>query len=87
MIFVYGCLALLAVLAVLFSTLVLKAAQARRASKTPKCYYCGSAALHVSTPRGIVDRLLTYWNCIPHRCEVCFHRQYRIAALPVSDGL
>jgi hypothetical protein len=86
-IFVYGCLALLAALAVLFSTLVLKAAQARRTSKTPNCYYCGSAALHVSTPSGIVDRLLAYWNCIPHRCEVCFNRQYRLADPPASEGL
>jgi len=77
-IFVYGCLAVLAALTVLFSTLALKVAQARRASKKPNCYYCGSEALHVSSPRGIADRLLTYWNCIPHRCEVCFHRQYRL---------
>jgi hypothetical protein len=84
-IFVCGCLALLAALTVLLSILVLKVAQARRASKKPNCYYCGSEALHVSSPRGIADRLLTYWNCIPHRCEVCYHRQYRLAGQPAND--
>ena len=64
---------------VLFSILVVKVAQARRASQKHACYRCGSEALHVSSPSGLTDRLLTYWNCVPHRCEVCFHRQYRLA--------
>jgi hypothetical protein len=79
-IFVYGCLALLAALTILFSILVLKVAQAKRASQQPNCSYCGSQAMRISSPRGLADRLLTYWNCIPYRCEVCFHRQSRLSA-------
>lgn len=86
MIFLYGSLALLVAATCLFSILVLRVGQARRASKTPNCYYCGSTALHVSTPSGFTDRLLTYWNCIPHRCEVCFHRQYRLAVQASEEG-
>ena len=85
MILLYGGLALLAAITSLFSILALKVSQARRASKKPNCYYCGSGALHISTPSGITDRLLTYWNCTPHRCEVCFHRQYRLGSPPSND--
>ena len=85
MIFLYGAIALLAAVIVLLSILVVKVGQARRASKKPNCYYCGSLALHVSSPSGLADRLLTYWNCVPHRCEVCFHRQYRMADQPAKD--
>ena len=85
MIFLYGAIALLAAVIVLLSILVVKVGQARRASKKPNCHYCGSQALHVSSPSGLADRLLTYWNCVPHRCEVCFHRQYRLAGQPAKD--
>ncbi|MGC9947617.1 MAG: hypothetical protein ABSF64_14730 [Bryobacteraceae bacterium] len=85
MIFLYGALALLAAFTALFSVLVVKVGQARRASKKPNCYYCGSQALHVSSPSGLSDRLLTYWNCVPYRCEVCFHRHYRLAGEPAKD--
>jgi hypothetical protein len=84
-IFLYGVLALLAALAVLFFVLIVKVRQASRAPEQPNCYYCGSAALHISAPRGLTDRLLTYWNCVPYRCEVCFHRHYRLAAEPAAD--
>lgn len=85
MIFIYGCLALLAAAVVLLSILVLKSGQARRASKNPGCYYCGNTALHVSSPHGLTDQLLTIWNCIPFRCEICFRRQYRLAVQPAKD--
>jgi len=84
-IFLYVCLALLAALTVEFSILALKVTQARRAPEKAACYYCGSEALHVSSPSGLTDWFLTYWHCIPHRCEVCFHRQYRLAAEPAND--
>ncbi|MGA2740387.1 MAG: hypothetical protein ABSG65_23495 [Bryobacteraceae bacterium] len=87
MIFLYGSLALLLAAACLFSVLALQVAQARRASKTYTCRYCGSHALHVSSPGGMTDRLLKYWNCVPHRCEVCFHRHYRLAEPRASDDL
>jgi hypothetical protein len=86
-ILVYGTIALLAAVTSLFSILVLKVGQARRASSKPNCSYCGSTALHISSPNGLTDRLLTYWNCIPHRCEVCFHRQYRLTRQPANDNL
>ena len=76
---VYICLALLAAIAGVCSVLVIKVGQARRASRSPNCYYCGSQALRVSSPKGPVDRLLAYWDCVPHRCEVCFNRQHRLA--------
>jgi len=79
MIFVYACLALLAATATLFTILVLKVGQARRASRKPGCRYCGNDTLHISTPSGLPDRLLTNWNCLPYRCEVCFRRQYRFS--------
>lgn len=85
MIFLYGFLVLLAALIALLSILVVKFGQARRASQTPNCYYCGSQALHVSAPSGLADRLLTYWNCVPYRCEVCFHRHYRLAGESAKD--
>lgn len=78
MIFVYSALVLLFLLSSLFSYLLLKVDEARRASKKPGCYHCGSQALHLSAPNGSVDPLLTYWNCVPHRCEICYRRQYRI---------
>jgi hypothetical protein len=84
-IFLSGAIALLAAVIALLSMLVVKVGQARRASKKPNCYYCGSQALHVSSPSGLADRLLTYWNCVPHRCEVCSHRQYRLAGQPAKD--
>jgi hypothetical protein len=87
LIFVYIFCALLAVSAILFSILVVKVGQARRASKKPNCAHCGSMALHVSAPRGPIDRLLTHWDCIPHRCEVCFRRQYRLADRPGKEDL
>ena len=87
MILVYAGLALLAAIAGLFSILAAKVAQAKRASTKPNCYYCGSQAMHVSSPNGVPDWLLTHWNCIPHRCEVCFHRQYRLAGRPGNEDL
>jgi anaerobic selenocysteine-containing dehydrogenase len=87
MIMVYASLALLAAIAGLFSILAAKVAQAKRASTKTNCYYCGSQAMHVSSPNGVADWLLTHWNCIPHRCEVCFHRQYRLAGRPGNEDL
>jgi hypothetical protein len=84
-IFLCGALALPVAVIILFSVLAVKVGQARRASKKPNCYYCGSPALHISSPNGFADRLLTYWNCVPYRCEVCFHRQYRLAGQPAND--
>lgn len=81
----YGGLVLLAAVTGLLSILALRLAEARRASKKPNCYYCGSNALHVSSPSGLVDQLLTHWNCLPHRCEVCFNRQYRLADQPAKE--
>jgi hypothetical protein len=85
MIFLYGVLALLAALTILLSILVVKVGQARRASRKPTCYYCGNGTLHLSAPRGFADRLLTYWRCVPYRCEVCFHRHYRLDGEPAAD--
>ncbi len=85
MILVYGGVALLAAVACLLSILAAKVAQAKRVSKKPNCGYCGSPALHVSTPNGLPDWLLTNWNCIPYRCEICSRRQYRLAHAPGSD--
>ena len=87
MIFLYAGLAVLAAIIGLFSILAVKVAQAKRASRKPNCYYCGNQAMHVSSPSGLADRLLTYWNCIPHRCEVCFRRQYRLAGRPGNEDL
>lgn len=87
MVIVYVFLVLLACAIFLSSVLVLKVSQARRASKKPDCFYCGSQALHVSSPNGLADRLLTYWDCVPYRCEVCFHRQYRMPVEPARDEL
>jgi hypothetical protein len=84
-IFIYGCLALVSAAVILFSILVIKVGQARRASKTPNCFYCGNQALRFSSPHGVADWLLTYWNCTPHRCDICFRRQYRMAARPSQD--
>jgi hypothetical protein len=86
MIFVYGGLMLAAAATTVLSMLVLKAGQARRASKKPSCQYCGGTALHLSSPRGLTDQLLTNWNCLPYRCEVCSRRQYRLAAQPANDN-
>jgi hypothetical protein len=86
-IFLYGCLALLAALTILCSILVVRVGQARRASRKPNCYYCGGKALRASSPRGSIDLLLAYWNCLPHRCEICFHRQYRLADRTVKEDL
>ena len=85
MIFLYGSIALVVALVTLASVLLLKVSEARRVSKKPNCSYCGSLAMHVSAPYGLPDRLLGYWDCIPHRCEVCFHRQYRLAARQADD--
>jgi hypothetical protein len=86
-ILLYGSLALLATITTLFSILALRVAQARRASRKRNCYYCGNVALHVSSPGGLADRMLTYWNCIPHQCEVCFRRQYRLASQAEDEDL
>ena len=85
MIWVFASLALVVAIAGLFSILLVKVAQAKRASTKPNCYYCGSQAMHLSSPNGLADWLLTHWNCIPHRCEVCFHRQYRLAVPDADD--
>lgn len=89
MIFLYAGAALVSAVIVLLSMLALKVGQARRASRKRGCAYCGSPAMHVSSPGGLpgslIDKLLTHWNCAPHRCEVCFHRQYRLADRPGSD--
>lgn len=85
MIFLYASVALLGAIAFLFSLLAAKVAEAKRVSKKPNCYYCGSPAFHVSSPNGLPDRLLANWNCIPHRCEICFRRQYRLARAAGSD--
>jgi anaerobic selenocysteine-containing dehydrogenase len=87
MILVFAGLVVLAAIAGLFSILAVKVAQAKRASTKTNCYYCGSQAMHVSSPNGVADWLLTHWNCIPHRCEVCFHRQYRLAGRPGNEDL
>jgi len=84
LIFVYGLLVLILALAVLLSVLVWKVGQARRASKQPNCSSCGNATLHLSTPGGLVDTLLTNWDCLPYRCEVCLTRQYRVVRAPES---
>lgn len=85
MLLIYGVLALLAVAMALGSILVLKVGQARRASRTPGCYFCGGTALHLSTPKGLTDQLLTFWDCVPYRCEICFRRHYRLTAEPADD--
>jgi len=87
MILVYASLALLAAIAGLFAILASKVAQAKRVSRKPNCYYCGSQVLRVSSPNGLIDELLTHWNCIPHRCEICFNRQYRLAGRPGNGEL
>jgi len=84
-IFVYGVLALVAATTVLFSILVMKLGQARRASQKPNCYRCGGTALHVSSPKGLSDMLLSKWDCIPYRCEVCSCRQYRLTQPHATD--
>lgn len=84
-IFWYGMIAALLVLVVVFTILMRTVKEARRISKQPGCYLCGSAALHVSAPSGWADPLLTHWNCVPHRCEVCYRRQYRFAPQPADD--
>ncbi len=63
--------------ATLFSVLVGKIKEAKRTSKQPQCYYCGNLAVRPSAPNGIFDWILESWNCVPHRCEVCFRRHYR----------
>lgn len=78
---VYAGVALLAAIAGLFSVLAAKVAQAKRATRKANCYYCGNQAMHISSPNGLTDRLLTYWNCMPYRCEICSRRQYRLARL------
>ncbi len=85
MIFWYAILVLLGAVVGLFSILAAKVAQAKRVSKKPYCCYCGSPALHVSSPSGLADWLLTNWNCIPHRCEICSRRHYRLAG-PQAGG-
>jgi len=68
---------LLACLVTLLSVLTFRVRQARRASQQAGCYYCGCQTLHLSAPGGLVDLLLTNWNCQPYRCEICFRRHYR----------
>jgi len=84
-IFLYSAIPLLLVLTTLFSILLLKVKEARRISKNPGCYHCGSEALHVSAPSGWADPLLMHWDSVPYRCEVCYRRQYRIAHQPAND--
>jgi hypothetical protein len=79
-------LLLVVAIAGLFSILLAKAAQAKRASKTGNCHYCGNPALRLSTPDHWTDPLLAHWNCVPHRCDVCYRRQYRYAAKPLVGG-
>jgi hypothetical protein len=68
---------LLGCLAALFSILLLRVREARQTSKQSYCFYCGSKALRHSAPKGLVDHMLANWDCLPHRCEVCFRRYYR----------
>ena len=79
MTYLYIALVLLFGLSSAVSYLLLKVEEARRISKKPGCHYCGSQAMHVSAPSGWADPLLTFWDCVPHRCEICYRRQYRIA--------
>ena len=69
--------ALVLTVGVLLFVVVLRMKQARRASRMDGCYFCGSHAVHLSAPNGLFDLLLDNWDCLPHRCEVCFHRYYR----------
>ncbi len=85
MVFLYGGIALLLVALSLSLMLLLRIRQARHISGKPNCCHCGSLAMHISAPNGVPDKLLTYWNCFPHRCEVCFHRQYRLAVPHMND--
>ena len=78
MIFVYGGVAIVAAVGILGAILVLKVEQAKRASRKPGCMFCGNTTLRVSSPHGLADELLTFWDCIPHRCEICSRRQYRL---------
>jgi hypothetical protein len=73
---------LLVCLGILLSILVLRVRQARQASKQSCCYYCGGKTLHLSAPGGLTDLLLTNWNCLPYRCEICFRRHYRLRRAP-----
>ncbi|MGA2137143.1 MAG: hypothetical protein ABSH50_33040 [Bryobacteraceae bacterium] len=87
MVIIWGsCLLLLVAAAVVFSILLAKAAQAKRASKTPNCVYCGNGTLRLSTPDHWIDPLLEHWSCVPHRCDVCYRRQYRYTAESPGDG-
>jgi len=61
-----------------FSLLAVNVGRSRRASKKLSCPYCGSPTLHASSPKGPLDGLLSYWDCAPYRCEVCFGRHYRL---------
>jgi len=74
---VFGGTALTAAVLALLFVLLFKIKQAQRASRKTQCYYCGSNAVRLSAPSGLVDWLLENWDCAPHRCEVCFHRYYR----------
>jgi len=85
-IFFYSAIPVLLVLITLFAILLLEVKEARRISKKTGCCQCGSKAMHVSRPTGLLDPLLTHWNCVPYRCEVCYRRQYRIAH-PSDDKL
>ena len=83
---VYAGVVLLAAVAGVFAMLAVKVAQAKRATRKPNCYYCGSPAMRRSSPNGLADRMLTYWNCVPYRCEICFNRQYRLAGLGEEEN-
>ena len=70
--------AIVLVVAALLLVPVLRIKQARRASRLDGCYFCGSHAVHLSAPHGLFDSILDNWDCVPHRCEVCSQRYYRI---------
>jgi len=69
--------ALVLLMTALLVSMVLKVRQARRTLDRPLCDFCGSHAVRLSAPHGLVDWLLENWHCKPHRCEVCFQRSYR----------
>jgi hypothetical protein len=81
----WGGIAVVAAATVLFSVLVGKIREAKRTSTQPQCYYCGNPAVRLSAPNGILDWILENWNCVPHRCEVCFRRHYRFLAGNTDD--
>lgn len=76
-IFLLVMLIVVGIAALLLGVLAFTVKRAKRATGEANCIYCGSPAMHRAAPN-ITDELLTFWNCIPYRCEVCSRRQYKL---------